>query len=79
MINSVDRTKSFCNTPTEAAPVFFNLPPLFIYLKRLICSPSPFNDPILSQHGSNTQGLSLHSANIWHADKREVVTVSFKK
>ena len=59
MINSVDRTKSFCNTPTDAAPQFFlNLPPLFIYLKMLICSPSPFNDPILSQHGSLIQSTS---------------------
>ena len=28
---------------------------------------------------SNTYGSSTHSANIWHADKTEVVTVPFEK
>ena len=60
MINSVDRTKSFCNTPTNAVPqfIFLKFTPLFIYLKSLICSPSQFNDPILSQHGSLIESIS---------------------
>ena len=37
---------------------------------------------ILTKHfceSSNTYGSSTHSANIWHADKTEVVTVPFEK
>ena len=37
---------------------------------------------ILAKHfceSSNTYGSSTHSANIWHADKTEVVTVPFEK
>ena len=37
---------------------------------------------ILTKHfceSSNTYGSSTHSANIWHADKTEVVAVPFEK
>ena len=37
---------------------------------------------IITKHfceSSNTYGSSTHSANIWHADKTEVVTVPFEK
>ena len=40
---------------------------LFLFLQNIFCK------------SSNTQGLSAHSTNIWHADKTEVVTVPFKK
>ena len=40
---------------------------VFILTKHFICE------------SSNTYGSSTHSANIWHADKTEVVTVPFEK
>ena len=45
-------------------------------------SSTPFAVFILTKHfceSSNTYGSSTHSANIWHADKTEVVTVPFEK
>ena len=40
---------------------------LFLFLQNIFCK------------SSNIQRLSTHSTNIWHADKTEVVTVTFKK
>ena len=40
---------------------------LFLFLQNIFCT------------SSNTQGLSAHSTNIWHADRTGMVTVPFKK
>ena len=57
---------------------FFSFFALFLWLIAVIC----FADFILTKHfckSSNTCGSSTHFANIWHADKTEVVNVPFEK
>ena len=57
---------------------FFQFFALFSWLIAVIC----FAVFILTKHfckSSNTCGSSTHFANIWHADKTEVVNVPFEK
>ena len=57
---------------------FFSFFALFLWLIAVIC----FAAFILTKHfckSSNTCGSSTHFANIWHADKTEVVNVPFEK